>query len=139
MKNVFAMAILTVIASSAFAAQTPQSDCRIRINGQETGDYATSETFFKYVVRVSRQTGCAYGKIYNLQKSGRVYENGQLVMDPQTGKVKDLSNAEADRAKRAAGGACREVSCDEIGIVRGNESIGNELPPVVIINGGSQE
>lgn len=139
MKNVFAMAILTVIASSAFAAKTPQSDCRVRINGRETGQVIMSSEFFSAVANASSETGCAYGKIYNMAQSGRVYSYGSKVADPQTHKKENLSNAEADRAKRKAGGRCMEVSCDEIGIVRGNESIGNELPPVVIINGGSQE
>jgi hypothetical protein len=117
MKNVFTMAILSIVATSAFAANSPQSDCRVRVNGSETGQVIRSSEFFSAVANASYETGCSYGKVFYMNDSGRVYSGGRLVMDPQTGKRQDLSTKEAARAKRHAGGRCMEVSCDEIVIV----------------------
>jgi hypothetical protein len=143
MNKMFAFAVLNLIATSVFAARTPVSDCRVRVNGRETGQVIRSSEFFSTVANVSQETGCSYGKIYYEAGSGRVYSYGRLVADPSTGKKYNLNNTEANRAKHSVGGRCLEVSCDEIGVIRGNEPISNEipvgLPPVIVVSPGSNE
>lgn len=129
MKSLILLALATATSFAAQAAPSPESTCRVRINGVESGLYASDDEFFSEVANASRRGyRCTYGKIYHAANSGRVYADGRLVADPVTGKRRGLSNAEAARAKRAAGGGCTEYSCDEVGIVRGNEDLGNEIP-----------
>jgi hypothetical protein len=139
MKLLAIVSIAIGISCSAFAAPTPASGCRVRINGQETIFGSAGDDFFQTVSQLSRSEGCTYGKIFHAAGSGRVYEDGRLVADPQTGKKRGLTVAEAKRAKQSTGMRCTEYSCDEIGVLRGNEPVENELPsaPVVIIDSGS--
>lgn len=133
MKHVLLLTLVTFASVAAQAAPSPDATCRVRMNGQETGMYSDEDQFFSDVANASRGGRCTYGKIFHLAGSGRVYSNGRLVADPATGKVRGLTNAEAARAKREAGGGCTEYSCDEAGVIRGNEDIGNELPPADIV------
>ncbi|MCM2281824.1 MAG: hypothetical protein NDI61_08250 [Bdellovibrionaceae bacterium] len=141
MKQILMLALVAMTVGmtsvAAQAAPSPDATCRVRINGQESGLYSNEDEFFSEVANASRRYNCTYGKIYHGAKSGRVYYNGQLVADPVTGKKRGLSNEEARRAKRAAGGGCSEYSCDEVGIVRGNEELSNEIPyGTIIFQGG---
>lgn len=127
MKKTFVALVFALVASSAFAAPSPQSDCRVRINGTEMFFGKDGNEFFSWVYQQSSGGRCTYGKIYHMPNSGRVYANGQLV-PADNGQKRGLSNEEARQAMRRAGGGCLEISCDEIGILRGNEPISNEIP-----------
>ena len=134
MKSFAVLSLVLGLASAAFAAPSPVSDCRLRVNGSETIFAMDGEGFFQSISQFSHADGCAYGKIFHAEASGRVYAGGRLVADPQTGKKRGLTVAEANRAKRSTGMRCVEYSCDEIGVLRGNEPVRNEIPtPRVVI------
>ncbi len=123
------LSVLVSVGASA-ASPTPDSYCRVRVNGTETGQLVNWNEFFSKVANESRGGECTYGKIYHMENSGRVYSNGRKLGD-------NLSNAEAQsliRRNRLSG--CTEYSCDEAGIIRGNEDLGNEIPVIVIPGNG---
>ena len=129
MKKVICMGLLSMFSVAALAAKSPQSDCRVRIDGQEWTVSAGEEFFQKANNTAQKTKVCIHAKIAYEANSGRVYsgrDNGRLLATA-TGKKKNLSNKEAEQAADIANERCIAVSCDEIGVLRGNEPISNEI------------
>lgn len=135
MKKVLCLGLVSLFSVASLAAKTPQSACRVKHNGH-TIDLASGDEFFQMAHEIAQQENrCVHAKIAYLNKSGRVYsgrENGKL-LETRSGKKRDLSNEEAAEAARLSKERCTHLSCDEIGILRGNEPVQNEVPAPVIV------
>ncbi len=135
MKKVLCMGLLSMFSVAALAAKSPESACRVKIDGQ-VWDVKNGNEFFQMANNTAQKSRtCVHAKIAFVSNSGRVYssDNGRLLAT-RSGKKKDLSNAEANEAARIAGENCIQVSCDEIGVLRQNEPISNEIIVVPPIN-----
>lgn len=113
------LAFTMLVSAASFAAPTSPESCQLKVNGQTLWEGIASDEngqgFFSAASQYSQQNhSCVYAKIDRVPGSGRVYSNGQLVgVRDERGQVKKkgLTNAEADVAKRAAGGGCMTMSC----------------------------
>ncbi len=137
MKKVLCLGLVSLFSVAALAAKSPESACRVNYRGV-TVDLTAGNEFFQEVHNLAqRDNVCIHAKIAFLGNSGRVYsgrDNGKL-LQTRTGKKRDLSNAEASEAARLAGESCMALSCDEIGVLRNNEPVINEIPMIVIPSG----
>lgn len=134
MKKVLCMSLVSMFSVAALAAKTPQSACRVEYKGR-TVDVTAGNEFFQTAHEIAQKDNvCVHAKIAYLGNSGRVYsgkKNGQL-LETYSGKKRDLSNNEAAEAASKANESCIHLSCDEIGVLRGNEPVSNEVPVIVI-------
>lgn len=140
MKKVLCLGLVSMFSVAALAAKTPESACRVEYKGR-TIDVTDGNKFFSAANEIAvKDNVCVHAKIAYLEKSGRVYSgkrNGQLLA-ADNGKKRDLSLNEAAQAARNSGESCIHLACNEIGVLRGNEPLSNEIIVIPSISIDSQ-